>query len=137
MATLPTSSTASYHTQDSSSGNNYDHSFMTPSRDMSDSGSIAIDGVSPPNSASFRSDQTMTQAPSLSGTSGLMEDEATRQKVTDIINHQFDLEILLRHAEGAVIAKELAKAERMLEDLRHAILSGNSTFVVGLEASNT
>ncbi|KAF9152434.1 YEATS domain-containing protein 2 [Linnemannia schmuckeri] len=59
---------------------------------------------------------------------------ATRQKVVDIIDHQFDLEILLRHAEGASIAQELAKAERMLEDLRHAILSerqgapfGNST----------
>ncbi|KAG0370127.1 YEATS domain-containing protein 2 [Mortierella sp. AD032] len=59
---------------------------------------------------------------------------ATRQKVVDIIDHQFDLEILLRHAEGASIAQELAKTERMLEDLRHAILSerqgapfGNST----------
>ncbi|KAF9926095.1 YEATS domain-containing protein 2 [Linnemannia zychae] len=59
---------------------------------------------------------------------------ATRQKVIDIIDHQFDLEILLRHAEGASISQELAKAERMLEDLRHAILSerqgapyGNST----------
>lgn len=49
---------------------------------------------------------------------------ATRQKVVDIIDHQFDLEILLRHAESASIAQELAKAERMLEDLRHAILSG-------------
>lgn len=49
---------------------------------------------------------------------------ATRQKVVDIIDHQFDLEILLRHAEGASISQELAKAERMLEDLRHAILSG-------------
>ncbi|KAG0204907.1 YEATS domain-containing protein 2 [Mortierella sp. GBA30] len=59
---------------------------------------------------------------------------ATRQKVINIIDHQFDLEILLRHAEGASIAQELAKTERMLEDLRHAILSerqgspyGNST----------
>ncbi|KAF9962837.1 YEATS domain-containing protein 2 [Mortierella alpina] len=59
---------------------------------------------------------------------------ATRQKVVDIIDHQFDLEVLLRHAEGAAIAQELAKTERMLEDLRHAILSerqgapyGNST----------
>ncbi|KAF9188570.1 YEATS domain-containing protein 2 [Haplosporangium sp. Z 767] len=58
----------------------------------------------------------------------------TRQKVIDIIDYQFDLEILLRHAESAAIAQELAKAERMLEDLRHAILSerqgspyGNST----------
>ncbi|KAF9575554.1 YEATS domain-containing protein 2 [Mortierella alpina] len=58
----------------------------------------------------------------------------TRQKVIDIIDHQFDLEVLLRHAEGAAIAQELAKTERMLEDLRHAILSerqgapyGNST----------
>lgn len=48
----------------------------------------------------------------------------TRQKVIDIIDHQFDLEVLLRHAEGAAIAQELAKTERMLEDLRHAILSG-------------
>ncbi|KAF8985952.1 YEATS domain-containing protein 2 [Haplosporangium bisporale] len=107
---------------------------MTPSLDMSDSNSIAIDEFTPPNVTSVGNDQPMTQAPPLSGTSGLMEDEATRQKVTDIINHQFDLEILLRHAEGAIIAKELAKAERMLEDLRHAILSerqgspyGNST----------
>lgn len=66
-----------------------------------------------------------------------MEDEATCQKVTDIINHQFDLEILLRHAEGAIIAKELAKAERMLEDLRHAILSGKLAFLFRLEAINT
>lgn len=71
----------------------------------------------------------MTQVPPLSGTSRVMEDEATRQKVTDIINHQFDLEILLRHAEGAAISKELAKAERMLEDLRHAILSGKPAFL--------
>ncbi|KAI8597012.1 hypothetical protein EDD21DRAFT_230088 [Dissophora ornata] len=48
---------------------------------------------------------------------------ATRQKIIEIIDHQFDLEILLRHAEGTAIAKELAKAESMLEDLRHAILS--------------
>ncbi|KAF9347927.1 YEATS domain-containing protein 2 [Mortierella sp. AD094] len=60
--------------------------------------------------------------------------DTTRQKIVDIIEHQFDLEILLRHAEGATISQELAKAERMLEDLRHAILSerqgspyGNST----------
>ncbi|KAG0015465.1 YEATS domain-containing protein 2 [Podila clonocystis] len=117
---------------------------MTPSLDMSDSGSIAIDGVTPPNSTSVREDQAMNQAPSLSGTSGLMEDETTRQKVTDVINHQFDLEILLRHAEGAVIAKELAKAERMLEDLRHAILSerqgspfGNSTASRSLVVGHT
>ncbi|KAF8925020.1 YEATS domain-containing protein 2 [Dissophora ornata] len=51
---------------------------------------------------------------------------ATRQKIIEIIDHQFDLEILLRHAEGTAIAKELAKAESMLEDLRHAILSGNA-----------
>ncbi|KAF9197589.1 YEATS domain-containing protein 2, partial [Haplosporangium sp. Z 27] len=60
--------------------------------------------------------------------------DTTRQKIVEIIEHQFDLEILLRHAEGATIAQELSKAERMLEDLRHAILSerqgspfGNST----------
>ncbi|KAG0086202.1 YEATS domain-containing protein 2 [Podila epicladia] len=109
---------------------------MTPSLDMSDSGSITIDGVTPPNSSSVGNNQAMTQAQSLSGTSGLMEDETTRQKVTDIINHQFDLEILLRHAEGAVIAKELAKAERMLEDLRHAILSGRPTIMFGLQGSD-
>ena len=50
--------------------------------------------------------------------------DATRQKIVDIIDQQFDLEILLRHSEEALIAQELAKAERMLEDLRHAILSG-------------
>ncbi|KAK3847905.1 MAG: hypothetical protein J3R72DRAFT_138355 [Linnemannia gamsii] len=68
---------------------------------------------------------------------------ATRQKVVDIIDHQFDLEILLRHAEGASIAQELAKTERMLEDLRHAILSerqgapfGNSTISRTLANSN-
>jgi len=53
--------------------------------------------------------------------------EATRQKIVDIIDQQFDLEILLRHSEEALIAQELAKAERMLEDLRHAILSGMMT----------
>lgn len=61
------------------------------------------------------------------GSQAAVEDartEATRQKVADIIDHQFDLEILLRHAESTAIAQELAKAERMLEDLRHAILSG-------------
>jgi hypothetical protein len=50
--------------------------------------------------------------------------DTTRQKIVDIIDQQFDLEILLRHSEEALIAQELAKAERMLEDLRHAILSG-------------
>ncbi|KAG0252397.1 YEATS domain-containing protein 2 [Actinomortierella ambigua] len=61
--------------------------------------------------------------------------ELTRQKIAAIIEEQFDLEILLRHAERASITQELVKAERMLEDLRHAILSerqgaplGNSTF---------
>ncbi|KAI1297944.1 YEATS domain-containing protein 2 [Mortierella claussenii] len=60
--------------------------------------------------------------------------ETTRRKIIDIIDHQFDLEMLLRHAERAAISQELTKAERMLEDLRHAILSerqgspyGNST----------
>jgi len=45
----------------------------------------------------------------------------------EAIDQQFDLEILLRHAESTTITQELAKAERMLEDLRHAILSGNTT----------
>ncbi|KAF9586573.1 YEATS domain-containing protein 2 [Lunasporangiospora selenospora] len=47
----------------------------------------------------------------------------TRQKVIGIIDHQFDLEILLRHAERMTVEQELVKAERMLEDLRHAVLS--------------
>ncbi|KAF9382655.1 YEATS domain-containing protein 2 [Mortierella sp. AD011] len=73
----------------------------------------------------------VSQSPSSAPDSNV---DTTRQKIVDIIEHQFDLEILLRHAEGATIAQELAKAERMLEDLRHAILSerqgspyGNST----------
>ncbi|KAF9419300.1 YEATS domain-containing protein 2 [Podila epigama] len=112
---------------------------------MSEHANISFDGNSPDSSRLnvISQDEIMTQAQQpLSASLSLMEDEATRQKVTDVINHQFDLEILLRHAEGAVIAKELAKAERMLEDLRHAILSerqgspyGNSTVSRSLASS--
>ncbi|KAF9905031.1 YEATS domain-containing protein 2 [Lobosporangium transversale] len=83
------------------------------------------------------SDATIGSKPTFSGQSTKQPDvqtELTRQKIVNIIDHQFDLEILLRHAERATITQELLKAERMLEDLRHAILSerqgspyGNST----------
>ncbi|KAG9326193.1 hypothetical protein KVV02_001077 [Mortierella alpina] len=102
---------------------------------------------------------TTTTNPSTSTTAGASEATAvanptataeedartavTRQKVVDIIDHQFDLEVLLRHAEGAAIAQELAKTERMLEDLRHAILSerqgapyGNSILSRGAGSQN-
>ncbi|KAG0043773.1 YEATS domain-containing protein 2 [Gryganskiella cystojenkinii] len=87
--------------------------------------------------------QVQMQGHSLSMTTSFSghHHDTTRQKIVDIIDQQFDLEILLRHSEGAIIAQELAKAERMLEDLRHAILSGapygNSTASRALGAPPT
>ena len=84
---------------------------------------VVADAVAPPDARQItphRSQESQT----------IVEEartEATRQKVMEVIDQQFDLEILLRHAESTTITQELAKAERMLEDLRHAILSGNTT----------
>ncbi|KAG2200471.1 hypothetical protein INT47_011451 [Mucor saturninus] len=48
-------------------------------------------------------------------------DESTRKKITDIIDHQFDLEIYLKQREVATIRQEIAKAESILEDLKSAV----------------
>ncbi|KAI8980462.1 hypothetical protein BDB01DRAFT_851750 [Pilobolus umbonatus] len=48
-------------------------------------------------------------------------DEATRKKITDIIDHQFDLEIYLKQREVATIKQEIEKAENVLKDLKLAI----------------
>ncbi|KAG0799353.1 hypothetical protein G6F57_004864 [Rhizopus arrhizus] len=48
-------------------------------------------------------------------------DEATRKKIIEIIDHQFDLEIYLKQKEIATIKKEITKAENILSDLKQAI----------------
>ncbi|GAA5816070.1 hypothetical protein MFLAVUS_009592 [Mucor flavus] len=48
-------------------------------------------------------------------------DESTRKKITDIIDHQFDLEIYLKQKEVATIRQEIAKAESILQDLKAAV----------------
>ncbi|KAF7731196.1 YEATS domain-containing protein 2 [Apophysomyces ossiformis] len=48
-------------------------------------------------------------------------DGATRQKILDIIDHQFDLEIYLKQREIAAIRQEIAKAESALHDLELAV----------------
>lgn len=84
--------------------------------------SVAADVVALPDATQ----PPLTRSQESHATAEEAKREATRQKVMEVIDQQFDLEILLRHAESATISQELAKAERMLEDLRHAILSGNT-----------
>ncbi|CEI88107.1 hypothetical protein RMCBS344292_02507 [Rhizopus microsporus] len=48
-------------------------------------------------------------------------DEATREKIVTIINHQFDLEIYLKQKEIATIKQEITRAESILSDLKQAI----------------
>ncbi|PKC07798.1 hypothetical protein RhiirA5_399648, partial [Rhizophagus irregularis] len=48
--------------------------------------------------------------------------EETIRKATKVIDAHFDLEILLRHREMQKIQKELEKAEKVLETLKHCIL---------------
>lgn len=48
-------------------------------------------------------------------------DEETKVKILDIINRQFDLEILLKHREVGAIRKEISTAEATLRDLQTAI----------------
>ncbi|KAI8091277.1 uncharacterized protein B0P05DRAFT_526852, partial [Gilbertella persicaria] len=48
-------------------------------------------------------------------------DESTRRKVTDIIDHQFDLEIYLKQKELVTIKQEIAKAESILADIKQAV----------------
>ncbi|KAI8374353.1 uncharacterized protein BYT42DRAFT_401271 [Radiomyces spectabilis] len=48
-------------------------------------------------------------------------DNETKQKILDIIDHQFDLEIYLKQREVETIRQEIAKAERTLQDLNQAI----------------
>ncbi|KAL0137229.1 hypothetical protein V8B55DRAFT_1129326 [Mucor lusitanicus] len=49
------------------------------------------------------------------------QDQETRQKIVDIINHQFDLEIYLKQREVATIRNEITKAEHVLQDLKLAV----------------
>ncbi|KAG0168179.1 YEATS domain-containing protein 2 [Apophysomyces sp. BC1034] len=49
------------------------------------------------------------------------KDEQTRQKILDIIDHQFDLEVYLKYREIATIRQEITKAESALHDLELAI----------------
>lgn len=51
-------------------------------------------------------------------------DQETRQKIVDIINHQFDLEIYLKQREVATIRNEITKAEHVLQDLKLAVEHG-------------
>ncbi|KAI9489881.1 hypothetical protein BDB00DRAFT_931609 [Zychaea mexicana] len=50
-------------------------------------------------------------------------DDATKKRILDIIDHQFDLEIYLKHREAATIRREITKAEEALRDLKAAIES--------------
>ncbi|KAL1920461.1 uncharacterized protein VTP21DRAFT_838 [Calcarisporiella thermophila] len=50
-------------------------------------------------------------------------DEMTRKKIVDVIDHQFDVEILLKHQEIRAIEEEIRKAREALEDLRYAIIN--------------
>ncbi|CAB4492334.1 unnamed protein product [Rhizophagus irregularis] len=52
----------------------------------------------------------------------ILRDEETIRKATKVIDAHFDLEILLRHREMQKIQKELEKAEKVLETLKHCIL---------------
>lgn len=52
------------------------------------------------------------------------KDESTKQKIIDIIDHQFDLEIYLKQKEVATIRQEITKAESILEDLKAAVENG-------------
>ena len=52
-------------------------------------------------------------------------DDATKKKILDIIDHQFDLEIYLKYRERDIIRKEINKAQHTLRDLQAAIENGN------------
>ncbi|ORZ25943.1 hypothetical protein BCR42DRAFT_17346 [Absidia repens] len=47
--------------------------------------------------------------------------ESNKQKILNIIDHQFDLEIYLKYREVATIQKEIENAEATLQDLELAI----------------
>ncbi|RUS24917.1 yeats family-domain-containing protein [Jimgerdemannia flammicorona] len=51
------------------------------------------------------------------------DNDETRRKIIAIIDHQFDLEIVMKHRELAAIQDEIAKAEDTLDDLRLAIVN--------------
>ncbi|KAI8099183.1 uncharacterized protein BX664DRAFT_15336 [Halteromyces radiatus] len=61
----------------------------------------------------------MTDKETLSET--MIKDDIKKQKILDIIDHQFDLEIYLKHRELATIRKEIENAESTLKDLELAI----------------
>ncbi|KAI8333172.1 hypothetical protein BC941DRAFT_504951 [Chlamydoabsidia padenii] len=60
-------------------------------------------------------------SPSLNITEDLKQREGNKQKILDIIDHQFDLEIYLKYREVATIQKEIENAESTLQDLELAI----------------
>ncbi|KAI9471800.1 MAG: hypothetical protein EXX96DRAFT_335574 [Benjaminiella poitrasii] len=51
----------------------------------------------------------------------LSRDESTKNKIANIINHQFNLEIYLKQRELTTIRQEIAKAENILHDLKLAV----------------
>lgn len=51
-------------------------------------------------------------------------DGSNKRKILDIIDHQFDLEIYLKHREVATIQKEIENAHATLQDLEQAIKNG-------------
>ncbi|KAI7871597.1 hypothetical protein BDF14DRAFT_1962635 [Spinellus fusiger] len=56
----------------------------------------------------------------------ISRDNATRQKIISIIDHQFDIELCLKQRELATIRREIAMAESVMEDLNLAIKNAAS-----------
>ncbi|CEJ04375.1 hypothetical protein RMCBS344292_18338 [Rhizopus microsporus] len=75
-----------------------------------------------------------SQLPNKKTIGDVPRDEATREKIVTIINHQFDLEIYLKQKEIATIKQEITRAESILSDLKQAIKNG--IIIHMLEESN-
>jgi hypothetical protein len=54
----------------------------------------------------------------------LFPKDVMQEKIKDIIDHQFDLEIYLKHREIAAIREEIGKAEDLISDIRLAVRNG-------------
>ncbi|KAI8137701.1 yeats family-domain-containing protein [Fennellomyces sp. T-0311] len=65
--------------------------------------------------------RSIDNIPRAASSSTSATDDATKKKILDIIDHQFDLEIYLKHREAATIRREIEKAEDTLRDLKLAI----------------
>jgi hypothetical protein len=57
-----------------------------------------------------------------------MLDEEKREKIKEIIDHQFDLEIYLKYREISAIREEIGKAEELLSDIRLAVHNGTDFY---------